>query len=364
MVEFEREFQDSNILRSASVGAILGSIVSIILFCHLVYNYRAMFKRDPTVSPNSKRKTPNKTAYILVLIYVILGLVQVLSLLFIRTNIITRIRPEDFTIYQCATGFILNWFGSFGSVSMLYVIFAHRIYIVFKGSIYEYKKYIFIILYIIIAIFFCLMAVLRIVGYLSESVWALASDKGHHVIYCRNKVTHSLGPVGIFMAVYIASMSVILLYMFSSKLVHFQRERTQYFIDSHRGSSLAACVEMGYLATDKNGNFSLDAVYDTMRRRDTEAKKVMKQDIKIIFDLIDLVKKQTILATIATLSSVSLWSLTAWQNHYFWEIVWDVAINTACVWLMLKSSKKYWFWCTKYGICWPCYYKENQALPG
>ena len=175
------------------------------------------------------------------------------------------------------------------------------------------------------------------------------------ILFFNLKVTASLGPVGIFMAVYISVMSTVLLYMFIVRLLHFQRERTQYFIDAHRGSSLAQTIEMGYLATDKDGNFSLDAVYDTMRRRDTSQKNSMKQDIKIIFDLIDLVKKQTILAVIATMSSVSLWYifcdfvydlfmfhmfsfdvyinrvLTAWENHYFWEIVWDVAINTACV---------------------------------
>ena len=144
---FITENQDKYILRSASVGAILGSIVCIILFCHLVYYYRSTFKKDPTLTPktqsiNARRKRPNKTAYILVIIYVSLGLVQVLSLLLLRTNIITRIDHEHFTIHQCAVGFILNWFGSFGSVSMLYVIMAHRISIVFNGSIYAYNKYI------------------------------------------------------------------------------------------------------------------------------------------------------------------------------------------------------------------------------
>ena len=190
---FKIENQDKHILRSASVGAVLGSIVCVILFIHLIYYYRSTFKKDPTLSPNTqsiqtKRKRANKTAYILVIIYVFLGLVQVLSLLFLRTNIVTRIEHQHFTIYQCATGFILNWFGSFGSVSMLYVIMAHRISIVFNGSIYAYKPYIFYIIYAVIGIFFCVMAALRITGYLSESIWALASDEGDNVIYCRNKV--------------------------------------------------------------------------------------------------------------------------------------------------------------------------------
>ena len=91
------------------------------------------------------------------------------------------------------------------------------------------------------------------------------------------------------------------------------------------------------------------------------AQETMKQEIRVIFALIDLVKKQTILALIATLSSATLWSLVAYWHVFYWELIWDVTVNCVCVWLMLKSSKRSWRCCTKYGLCWPCYYRENKT---
>ena len=157
-------------------------------------------------------------------------------------------------------------------------------------------------------------------------------------------------------------MSVSLLYMFISRLVVFRTERTQYFVESHRGSSIKESVETGYVSSDSNGNFNLNVVYDTLHRRTTEDRDFMSKDIQSIFKLHDLIKKQSILVCIAILSSVTVWSLVAVVNYFFWWLVWDVSINTICVWLMLKSSRKYWICCGKYGVCACCYCKENSAF--
>eukprot|EP01084_Bolivina_argentea_P173030 299691_1 len=354
---FEIDTLPSAVLYTASIGAIVGSVIATVLLCHLVYHYQIL----------SRKKRFHKTAYILVIIYVSLGCLQVFSLLFIRTNIVTRISADQFTLAQCAIGFILNWFGTFSAVSMLYIIFIHRISMSFHRSAYKYHSNIINTLYFISILFFFVASALRLFAYLSEPNWSLVQPEGFNLYYCRNKVTVSLRPVSITLAIYTITMSAVLTYMFISRLYKVNAMRINYFIEKHRGKSMAEMYDVNntdnvYMSSDNVGNFSVDVVYDTLSRRSTSTKKRMKYDIKDIFTLHDLIKKQTILVVIAIVSSVTLWALTAWESYFFFEIVWDVSFNTICVWLMLGSSKTYWSCCRKYGFCVFCYCQENTML--
>ena len=60
-----------------------------------------------------------------------------------------------------------------------------------------------------------------------------------------------------------------------------------------------------------------------MKKRNTQQKKRMKEDIKMIFELHDLVKKQTILAFIATLSSATVW----YDNYIYLRLF---VVSTTC----------------------------------
>eukprot|EP01083_Nonionella_stella_P094234 264317_1 len=367
MARFPIEHESDEAFYAASIGAIIGFPVCMMLFIHSIAYY-----------VRNKKEIINKTPYLLVLIYLFFGLLQLFALLFLRTDIITRIHPDDFTMAQCASGFILNWFGTFACVAMLYIICIHRVYIIFKGSIYEYKRGYFIILYTIVAILFFVHASLRYYAYLDNSVMVLAEDRDGHVMFCRNVVKKSLGPVSLVLVVYIIIMSATLLYMFVSRLYAINAQKMKSFVAKvQRLNNIADVPEIGGAASfsassdgavspsgskpDLATVHSIDIIYDAMKNKSETAKKIMKHDLREIVALHDLIKKQTILASIALVSSTSLWCLVFWKSHFFWEIVWDIAINSICVWLMLKSSKKYWELCIKYGPC-ICCYRRTLAI--
>eukprot|EP01084_Bolivina_argentea_P218473 370743_1 len=334
-------------LLAASIGNIIALILNTALLSNLLYHYNTTF-RTSSLSRSTLR--PNKSAYILVILYLSFGLIQMCSLLFIRTNVFTRISADQFTPLQCRIGFSLNWFGIFGSVSMLYVVFIDRIYIVFKRSIYEYKRYCFTILYCIIITFVCVTAMLRIHEYINEPVLTLIFDKTNCILFCRNQAPTQLRAVSIVFIIYIMFMSITLLYMFTSKLYLVHKDRIKYFVENHRNEE--SRQQMSYL--------SVAVVHDTIKNGTEADKSFMRYDVERIYGLHDLIKKQTILTCIAILSSVTLWSFIAYDNVYFLLIPWDVSVNTICVWLMLKSSKHYWICCKRYGPC-VCFYRNEMA---
>ena len=96
------------------------------------------------------------------------------------------------------------------------------------------------------------MAKLRIMGYLSESVWELTTDEGYIFIIVETRLQVQVRYR--HLCHYIVVMSAFLVYMFSSKLLLFKRDDT-IFCYNHRGSSIDKSVEIGDVSTDKDGNF-------------------------------------------------------------------------------------------------------------
>eukprot|EP01084_Bolivina_argentea_P218474 370744_1 len=338
-------------LFAASIGNIIALIVNTTLLSNLLYHYNAIFHNN-----NSKSTVrSNKSAYMLVIIYLTCGSIQICSLLFIRTNAITRISPDQFTLLQCRIGFALNWLGIFGSVSMVYVVFIHRIYIVFKGSVYEYKRYCFILLYCMIITLICVTAILRIIEYINEPILSLIFDQTNYILFCRHALTSTqLRAVSIVFIIYIMFMDITLLYMFTSNLYLVHRDRIKIFVENHRNQESRQQMHLS------SGYLSMAVVHETIKKKNTEYNLFMRHDVEKLFALHDIIKKQTILTCIAILSSVTLWSFIAYDNVYFLLIPWDVSVNTICVWLMLKSSKHYWICCKRYGPC-VCFYRNEMA---
>ena len=78
--------------------SICGAIISLTTACLLIIDVAMRY-----------RKTKSKTAYLMVLIYLILISLASFSYTFIRTNAVTRIENNQFTEYQCAIGFVMQY---------------------------------------------------------------------------------------------------------------------------------------------------------------------------------------------------------------------------------------------------------------
>ena len=91
----------------------------------------------------------------------------------------------------------------------------------------------------------------------------------------------------------------------------------------------------------------------------------MKDDMEWIVKLHNLIKKQSILAFIAIISSLFLWGGSAYYPEFFLlQYGWDILINSICTWLMMNTSQKYWIFFKTYCCCCRiCYPKLNPLEP-
>merc|ERR1712066_1050269 len=101
-----------------------------------------------------------------------------------------------------------------------------------------------------------------------------------------------------------------------------------------------------------------DVVLEEWNKNDKSRQE--KKDIERIIKLHNLIKKQTILVFIAVLTDI-LFYVAVISNHFFRSLNgFDYAMNAICIWMMLGTSKPYWDFCKKNGICACCYCKTNK----
>ena len=91
-------------------------------------------------------------------------------------------------------------------------------------------------------------------------------------------------------------------------------------------------------------------------------KESVPASMRLTINLHHLMKKQTILATVAIGSTMCWYVVLVVVEGGSLLAPWDVVVNCICAWLMLGSSNKYWIMCTKYGLCCCCYRKRVQKV--
>ena len=79
-------------------------------------------------------------------------------------------------------------------------------------------------------------------------------------------------------------------------------------------------------------------------------------------NLYGLIKKQIILFVIVMISSLTFNTAISINHDLVVQFGWDLLIKAICVWLMLKTSNKYWNCCKKYGLCRCCYRYQIQFV--
>lgn len=88
----------------------------------------------------------------------------------------------------------------------------------------------------------------------------------------------------------------------------------------------------------------------------------VSQKVRGIIRIYNLMKKQTILACIAIVSSTMIGVSTALNGELIFEFGWDAGLNLICIWMMITMSKRYWHCCKDYGLCKCCYLKTGRRF--
>ena len=96
--------------------------------------------------------------------------------------------------------------------------------------------------------------------------------------------------------------------------------------------------------------------YHNCKYKDSAQRKSISRLLNYIFD-----QKENNFRFDCFLSSTLYWIISGLiYDVWATQIVWDVVINSFCVWLMFSSSNKYWIISTKYCCCYVCYYHKNN----
>eukprot|EP01083_Nonionella_stella_P005851 16880_1 len=390
---------------SSGVGGICGLFCNILMLFHISKS----FYKQQTQSIKRKQPKPahesNHLIYYITTCYLVSGILICLIYSMIRSNIITRITLQQFSSTQCALGYYLALILNIINKALMYSLFFYRLKVMFKDSMYQYSSKWFKILFIcmlsegIICIAVVAFAYFNnIFSFFPTSnhdgiQWVLRHHAPSNLIYCamtgdqhwivtlmRIKVLcFELIFTAIFMYMFIYRLHVIrnsLIKRYMGDMVNLQvirRGVTEHSNDSENSntsfdSQMSSDESDDHDAEMTASNGMIHRRYtDTMSTIEGIAKEYNKceykdisrrQSIGTIIKLHELIKKKTILGFIAVASSTMYWIISALiYNVWATQIVWDVLINSLCVWLMFASSKIYWNMCTTYCCCYFCYKK-------
>ena len=367
----------------------------IILLFHVLYHYRKLFCKTDKVNQN-------KSGYILVIIYIILSFCTISGFACLRSNMFTLLPISSFTTFQATISYfwIFIFFGN--SYVLLWIIFIHRIRIIFNGSAYAYKPYIFRILYFSIIFGDFLWCIACGIDYQQVLKWKLFvfdnidTNPIQFYVLTRDYAEKDKFSPAILIAicVYSTFINIILLYMFTRSLWKLNKYFMTNYLEEH--GSLSKPNKMHHVSTEspvsmsqsalkldvlKDSNtvrsdtdvdidinrkemkhmirVSMDNVLDAWTRQKTVERERKRPEVQRMVDLHNLIKKQTILVCIALCSDL-LYVATIFYEPIEWMTGWFYCLNVICVWMMLATSKRYWIFCKQFGLCCCCYRKSNK----
>ena len=143
-------------------------------------------------------------------------------------------------------------------------------------------------------------------------------------------------------------INIALLYMFNRALWTVNK-RSLSVVD----------VEMPCQEIQRSTSSSLAAVVDSYKGKRESGVSASQSELRII-KRHNVMKKQTILVSIAIVSTTIYTVWAGITSSAVYEFGWDACVNTICVWMMLSSSKRYWNLCKDYGVCRCCFYHTGD----
>ena len=365
------------VLWSGCIGWMAVMIISLFLFLQLLYGFINKFKIADR-NDHFKLKTP----YMLVMLYLVLSFVSSIIFLTLETNMLTP-RTLKFTKARCESAWIMK--GAFHGINymVLSFIFLHRIYIVFKGSAFEYNPWVYRSFFCFIITSCPIIFTVLYLPLIGKFQAILKYDPITNLAICAAQTWDPLDFVVLSITSSIVQIIsfIGLLVLFIRRLHSLNMEMMASFVketmtnkpnvvesesgrnDHATAADSASQSSQSSLDVAANTNRiqpCVSAVLDLWDGQSISRKHQSRTKLARIMRLHNLMKKQTILVFIAIVSSITSWIAVGIDADIVQEMGWDNAVNLICVWLMLDTSKGYWNICRKYGICFCCYWRSNK----
>lgn len=385
------------------VGCILSIITGSFILINVIRKFYIKFKH---------RSEELKSPYIMMIVYCSLIILTALSFGFLRTNLFSRIDISSYTATYCKIGFIIGYFVSFSSLSLLHLILIYRIKWTFRGSAYAYPSYVYKTLCAATILTGLLSFTSSIVHATTASEWIIIYTPSKIFNYCRihesqftsKEASFRLTIVIIYGVVNLLENIALLcmfnrgLWLLNSKLVKGVMKNMERQISNHMYNQNHTQLDSGStctpsLALDGPHKYGIppspsrtpdpskteipvtpsedpsrsipqlmratsngvQIMVDRYREQKKYGKRRVSAKTKRFIKLYNIMKKQSILLTIAIISSTIFFVWTGFTAQAVWLFQWDFCVNMVCTWLMLSSSEEYWNWCKTRGICWCCY---------
>lgn len=121
-------------------GSAIGSLISVLLcwviLCHLGKNFVVMFYCKNKSSSSQSQRKGNQCTYILVMAYILCAATASVLFSTLRSNFFTFIAADAFDTAQCQWGYFLFYFFFFLSFCILFTVFVHKIWFIFRYALY------------------------------------------------------------------------------------------------------------------------------------------------------------------------------------------------------------------------------------
>ena len=379
LAKMEDSFEESKLnlinYASAPYGVLLGVIVTTPLLIDACKQY-ILIQRKSTSPKFAHAFQRQKWVYILLLLYLFFSLLTCINVAFIRNNTFTSL---PFTTSQCFIGFYSGYTIFCITKVLMYSVFLYRLRMVFHRSPFQYSPRCYRIIYSYLYTIPMLGNIIFLsINYTIQEHWVLQHNPYNtNQLWCiTDSKSYDYFAVKIILVLFAFSECIgssIILLMFTKGLRALQRQLIEKNFAMNTGlegnidvTERKQSESNGKIDAVDNENGGENGVSEgktvkvTVANRHRPRSGTNSGDLQFIIDLHELIKRQTILVSIAILSSLSLWGLSIVAGAFSLQLGWDIVVNVICVWMTLKSSRRYYDCCAKYGFCWICY--RNKAI--
>ncbi len=248
--------------------------------------------------------------------------------------------------------------------------------IVFKYTAFSYKNYIFIILYTFVIIGYFIVAALSFAAH--SDVYLVVYELGSKSnLYMKAAEATNFNMItfltSVLVAIWQIAMSIICLYMFSTRLVKLNKTLIeQYAVEMSRTFSGSA---NSVVNSDECGSTNEATVVTSDSNQSPKSKPITISKIKKrskknkkdgaahrIMKLHGLIKKHTILVYIDVFTTITFFLLFSVVSPWIvTQFPLFLSISNITVWLMFSCSHKYWKLLRKYCCCYLCYQYSKSS---
>ena len=380
----------------SAISSFIGMILSIIFLLITGYNFIVVFWLK------KKQNTEDVLSYEMLLLLQTTTFFSCLSYSMLRSNIITNIDVDQFTLFQCTFGFLMTVFFYLISRTLFYIILIHRIKFSFKDTLYRYNEKIYRFYYLTVILLYLYAVCMRLYAAFKVDYIAIYYNTKHNIAYCTpgnhgNVQFFPLARVSGFLIGFIEFiLGLGLLFLFAKRLYLIRNVLVRQYLKTDSNSSkqtkkmttVQLKIKDLFQENDDEINMTMNMSVDdkTDDTKEDEEKGIDSNDNKLddtdnVFNVEtesssdvlnkykykeminkshDMIKKQTILLFIGIVSSL-LYSMGMVIHPYMIRVVaFSLTLNMICLCLMFSQFDIYWICCTKYGFCACCYVQKSK----